>query len=322
MKKSYAATCLGDSGAGPLTDASGTTLVGVISFGSGCEADKIPDGHVRISEVSDWVQEQVCLLSANPPDNCGFKTKLHDPNAVEVVIDFTHDFYPEHTTFAVRSKTTLETVYAGPEYIPTRNGNHKESALLSPGEYTFDVFDIEGNGLVSDRGNGSWKLSALYDGCTETQVATGGPSFTNQQATKFVVAAAAASYNNNCDGDVTVSNTGSNDGVSEAISDCVKEKDIEMAIGATYSTTCDCTPNAISGEIELSCIDAFAQSCAHNHQSCTSSSDCCSGRRCSSGQCRSSAPTTAGRDDKKLGGTNIGGAAARSGRNAGNLRRK
>ena len=46
-------------------------------------------------------------------------SKLHDPNAVEVVIDFTHDVYPEHTTFAVRSKTTLETVYADPEYIPT-----------------------------------------------------------------------------------------------------------------------------------------------------------------------------------------------------------
>ena len=40
-------TCLGDSG-GPLTDAEGTRLLGIVSFGSGCKPDLIPDGYVRM----------------------------------------------------------------------------------------------------------------------------------------------------------------------------------------------------------------------------------------------------------------------------------
>ena len=39
------ATCLGDSG-GPLTDEFGTVLMGVISFGSGCEADNLSLIHI------------------------------------------------------------------------------------------------------------------------------------------------------------------------------------------------------------------------------------------------------------------------------------
>mmetsp|Transcript_6737 Transcript_6737/g.16549 ORF Transcript_6737/g.16549 Transcript_6737/m.16549 type:complete len:391 (-) Transcript_6737:213-1385(-) len=304
------ATCLGDSG-GPLTDSSGNTLVGIISFGSGCEADFIPDGHVRLSEVSDWIEEQICLLSANPPASCATTSQQRDPRSVEVVVDFTHDFFPEHTSFSVQSKKTYETVYAGPEYIPKRNGNHKESLFLLPGEYTFDVYDTEGDGLVSTYGNGSWKLSALYDGCTATEIATGEASFSNQQATRFVVSERTNS--NNCGG--------YNNAISDELSQCLDQKEVELAVGTQYSTTCDCAPNASSGAIELSCLDATDRSCAYLYQTCTTSTDCCSGRRCTSGQCRSSSQSSSGnRDSKRIGDTSVGGAAARSARNSGNLR--
>jgi len=308
-------TCLGDSG-GPLTDTSGSTLVGIISFGSGCKADQIPDGHVRLSEVHDWVQEQICLLSANPPTDCDF-SEPRDPRVVEVVIDFTHDFFPEHTTFAVRSKKTLETVYAGPEYIPTRNGIHKESVFLLPGEYTFDLFDTEGNGLASSYGDGSWKLSALYDGVTKTDVADGSADFKDQQVTKFVIS----------EGTIDTAPTPDNisdvtDVISENLNKCLSERDGEMVIGNMYSTTCDCAPSATSDAFVLSCTDANGESCAHNYQSCDSSSDCCNGGRCRNGKCRSSAPKTGSREDKRLGNMEVGGAAARSARNPGKLRRR
>ena len=306
------ATCLGDSG-GPLTDSSGTTLVGIISFGSGCEADYIPDGHVRLSEVSDWIEEQICLLSANPPASCASTSRKPDPGSVEVVVDFTYDFYPEHTAFSVQSKETYETVYAGPEYIPKRNGNHKESFFLLPGEYTFDVYDTEGDGLVSTYGSGSWRLSALYDGCTATELATGGASFSNQQVTRFVVSEGTNS--GNCGGNI--------DAISEELSECTDEKEIEVALGAQYSTTCECAPSASSGAIELFCVDAIGRSCASLHHTCTVNSDCCSGRRCAGGKCRSNAASSTGnRDSNRIGNTSVGGAAARSARNSGNLRRR
>lgn len=267
------ATCLGDSG-GPVTDTDGKTLVGIISFGSGCEADHIPDGHVRLSEVSDWVQEQICLLSANPPDGCDSNKEPRDPRAVKVVIDFTYDFHPEDTTFSVKSKTTRETVYAGPESIPTRNGNHKESVFLLPGEYTFDVFDVKGNGLVSPivSGNGSWKVLALYDGHTETEVAKGGPSFNNQQVTMFVISEGTVSHSSENSGNVDAEDTAQ---PSDNIS---------------------------------------SQPCASKYQTCTINGDCCSGRRCQNGICRDSSPMTGGRENNRLGDTSVGGAAARSAR--------
>jgi len=326
------ATCLGDSG-GPLTDATGTTLIGVISFGSGCEADLIPDGHARMSEVSDWVQKQICLLSANPPFTCQTSSTNNDrdPEAVEVVVDFSHDFYPEHTTFAVTSKKSPDALYAGPQYIPTRSGRHQESVFLAPGEYIFEVYDSRGNGLVSDRGNGSWKISALYDGCTETQIASGTAEFTNEQATQFVVDNRKPT--GNCGGTViTIANAGeeSNEDVvnvsnllSEEMETCLLQKKIESSLGASFSTTCECAPSDGSGTIELACFREDGSSCASHNESCSSSGDCCSGRKCSAGRCRSSASsaTSTGRDSNRLGGTVVGGAAGRQGRTSGkNLR--
>jgi len=309
------ATCLGDSG-GPLTDESGKTLMGVISFGSGCEADSIPDGHVRLSEVSDWVEQQICSLSAVPPVGCPLDTTSWDSQAVQISIDFSHDFFPEETTFAVRNKENLEIVYAGPEYIPSRNGHYKSMLYLLPGEYTFEVYDITGNGLVSGLvqntvlEDGSWTLSALYDDYTETELASGGPTFNDQQVTKFIVSERGISNN-----DV---------GVSKEMDACLVKIELENNIGASYSTKCECKMNETLDQVQLTCKDANNQQCGANHESCYLSSQCCSGRRCSTvigssnGKCRSSAPSI-NRNNIKIGGTNIGGAASRVGRNS-NLR--
>lgn len=321
-EKDETSTCMGDSG-GPLVDETGSALVGVISFGSGCQADSIPDGHVRVSEVHDWIQEQICFISANPPISCTSTTKLRDPQAVEVVIDFTHDFYPEQTTFAVRSKETLKNVYAGPEYIPTRNGNHRESLFLLPGEYTFDISDTAGNGLGSVIGDGYWKIFALYDGSTETEIASGESDFQDLQVTKFVVEEGTVLFDgNDTENEETTPDNQLDEVPSDHLRKCLDSRDVEMASGAMTSTTCTCTSNSTFDDVVLACFHENGESCAYNYQTCETSEDCCGARTCKFGKCRSPALVSRGRDRDRLGGSSVGGAASRTARGSGNLRNR
>ena len=60
-------TCGNDSG-GPLLDDKGAQ-VGIVSFGKNC-AEGYPGVFVRLSYYKDWIEESICLLSANPPSSC------------------------------------------------------------------------------------------------------------------------------------------------------------------------------------------------------------------------------------------------------------
>jgi hypothetical protein len=65
-------SCQGDSG-GPLLLKVGDAYVqvGVVSFGNGCGLPNSPGVYTRISGVKDWLDEQMCILSDNPPAECG-----------------------------------------------------------------------------------------------------------------------------------------------------------------------------------------------------------------------------------------------------------
>lgn len=62
-------SCEGDSG-GPLMDSHGVQ-VGVVSYGAGCAEPGRPGVYARVSGAIDWINEQICLLSSNPPSSCG-----------------------------------------------------------------------------------------------------------------------------------------------------------------------------------------------------------------------------------------------------------
>jgi hypothetical protein len=65
-------SCRGDSGGGLILKGSTPqedVLVGIVSAGFGCAHPILPAIYARISEVHDWIEEQVCQLSENPPDN-------------------------------------------------------------------------------------------------------------------------------------------------------------------------------------------------------------------------------------------------------------
>ena len=63
--------CLGDSG-GPLTITQNSQFVqvGVVSFGAGCARPDKPGAYSRISTAYDWIQDELCDLSNNPPLTC------------------------------------------------------------------------------------------------------------------------------------------------------------------------------------------------------------------------------------------------------------
>ena len=64
--------CQGDSGS-PIIDERGVQM-GIVSFGLGCGQVGIPATYTRISTYIDWIDEQVCLLSSNPPVRCRINT--------------------------------------------------------------------------------------------------------------------------------------------------------------------------------------------------------------------------------------------------------
>ena len=233
--------CLGDSG-GPLTawvevevqnndsadspwsDSLGTSFmvnvpvqVGVISFGNDCESDWIPDGFARISYFVDWITEQICKHSRDPPPECSEYEYEYEyrqsedsdagvaseagqnpegsvpPDMAKVILDFQHDFLAEETIFVVRDTLKGSIEYVGPQYVPRRGERVSSTFLLPvPGNYALELHDQGGNGLENpdfinpDYTPGSWILSAEYsNGSRLESIATGDSQFESIQTTQF-----------------------------------------------------------------------------------------------------------------------------------------
>jgi hypothetical protein len=288
--------CNGDSG-GPLTTYDGSKLVGVVSFGARCSAKIVPNGYVRVSLVSSWIQEQICLYSNEPPPDCPPPTP-RDPNAVQLSIVFNHDFYTQETTYSIRSDTDGAIVYSGPQYVPSRNTQSRANVYLLPGEYTFEVYDKGNNGLRSEGeegDDGSWALYALYDGETETELATGDANFESLQLTDFVVSPLVEGMVEEVQQDTLMG-------------ECLVMKEQEEFFGDLFGTICECEKQNGNSQIDFTCFNANNIPCSVNYGTCTENQDCCSGRRCSNGMCRSLSNDGDNKDNSKL-ENGMGGAA-------------
>ena len=70
--------CNGDSG-GPLIARQNDTIfqVGLMSFGRQCQSNPYPSGFTRISYYYDWIQQQICYYSSDPPADCPPRPKPH-----------------------------------------------------------------------------------------------------------------------------------------------------------------------------------------------------------------------------------------------------
>jgi secreted trypsin-like serine protease len=186
---------------------SSAVQVGITSFGIDCVGDSIPDGFTRVSYYYNWIVEQVCILSSDPPEDCptilanaaadaaaNGETQEEEEAIIQITLQFRHDFSAEDTTFAVRDTSKNKIKFVGPQYIPVRGQTVESTFLLAPGNYAFEVYDSRGNGLTNPDfasatyPDGGWTLNATYwNGATAELAADDGVGFTTVQVTRFRV---------------------------------------------------------------------------------------------------------------------------------------
>jgi len=215
--------CAGDSG-GPLTakfngrngiialgrspwgdsKESKPVQVGITSFGNDCEVDEIPDGFARISYFYEWINQQICKYSRDPPTGCSdyFESEEYlefvaaqdstttiSPEKARITMKFQHNFLPEQTVFVFRNTKTNKIEYIGPHYVP-RRGEFKVSNfyLPVPASYRIEIHDLGGDGLANpdyvdpNFPYGNWTISAEYsNGARLEELASGDHNFKYMQ---------------------------------------------------------------------------------------------------------------------------------------------
>jgi trypsin len=73
LSQTFQDSCNGDSGSPlivPGADFRTDTVVGLVSFGSGCAQANFPGVYTRLSSVATFIFNQICAFSDNPPSNC------------------------------------------------------------------------------------------------------------------------------------------------------------------------------------------------------------------------------------------------------------
>jgi len=163
-------TCQGDSG-GPMVHKKTGTLVGVVSFGIGCARHDYGGVNARVSAVSDWLDQNMCLWSNYPKCNGSYAptpapTSPGNGNSFgnsaitgAITITVTYDDYPEELAWGLLKKND-----------PTRPLKFQaQKSINTPGKvttdtfaglpvgivYSFKVSDSEADGICCGYGNGS-----------------------------------------------------------------------------------------------------------------------------------------------------------------------
>lgn len=145
--------------------------VGITSFGRRCRADTYPNGFTRVSYYYDWIQEQICRFSSDPPTACPVRfspdhattgtDETSSPHTmvvdrpVRIYLTFQHDIFPHQTTWAIRDVVNDRIVSNGPLGNPLEF--HKSATRIDlprPGLYQLEVHDTAGDGLVGTSPNG------------------------------------------------------------------------------------------------------------------------------------------------------------------------
>lgn len=159
-------SCQGDSG-GPIVDSTGTQI-GVVSWGYGCARPGFPGVYSRISGVSDWIQEQVCTLSDNPPSYCtnggvsSTDSTYESTSGVQVQYTLHLDDFPSETGVIIKrtSDGSVVAQHSAGTLVST-GGVFSETLNLASGDYTMEITDTYGDGICCQYGEGRFEIQAM-----------------------------------------------------------------------------------------------------------------------------------------------------------------
>ena len=149
-------SCFGDSG-GPLIDSDGV-LVGIASWIYGCGHPEFPGVYARTSGVFEWIREEVCILSENPPSYCN-ETTLQ-PEVISVRLSITFDIYPEEVGLTIVSLDDYSIVANYPigSFGSYAGITFTETYALDEGEYQLQFSDNFGDGYCCSYGEGRYEV--------------------------------------------------------------------------------------------------------------------------------------------------------------------
>lgn len=124
----------------------------------------------------DWINEQICNLSDNPPSTCPGVTPAPSPaptnplptTDASMTISVTYDDFPEETGWSLESGPLGAFLFIKPRGSVTVEGAVITESFpnLPAGDYTFSITDVFGDGICCEYGTGSFTISNTATGET------------------------------------------------------------------------------------------------------------------------------------------------------------
>ena len=135
-------SCQGDSG-GPLVRIVDGEHIqdGIVSWGDGCARPSLSGIYSRVSGEIAWIEQQICLMSANPPSRCTTaKPVTPAPAGSNARLPTAKPTTAKPTVKSVTMKPTAKPV-TKPTLRPTRKPTRKptEYPTTTPSIYTDDI---------------------------------------------------------------------------------------------------------------------------------------------------------------------------------------
>jgi hypothetical protein len=197
-------SCQGDSG-GPIMNSNGVQI-GIVSWGQGCGDEDYSGVYSRISGAIDWINEQICELSSDPPDFCnngdnngggnngngdngnngGNGSAPPGDGTIPVVVEITFDDYPEESGLKLIVQSTGQVITNRP--AGSFVGDYTGIFNLPMGQdIDVELTDVFGDGLCCDYGQGGIRIAALLSDDEEEELATEDGRFTSSKRFSFFV---------------------------------------------------------------------------------------------------------------------------------------
>ena len=145
--------------------------------------------YARVSGVMDWINEQICELSDNPPPSCPERRRglVGDSETVRVAVTVNFDDFPEEISLKVTSETSNVVISNHPTGSFSCKATYTEELNLPPGQYQLEIRDIFGDGMCCEYGEGSIEVHAIVPGMPNEVLAECDGMFSERKIVSFTV---------------------------------------------------------------------------------------------------------------------------------------